>query len=93
MDGWSNEWNGVIYTDPRSELRDRAQRARESSDPWFAVPTELVWDALNVRECEERTVVNGNRQDQVLIEVKCTRLVDPITGEHKGDHVNGRTSW
>ncbi len=90
---WNNKFDGEIHSDPRSELLARANRAENIGDSFVAVPVALVQLCMSIRECEARTIVNGNRMDKVLVEVKCTRLLDPVTGSHNGVHVNGRANW
>lgn len=88
-----NTYNGVVYTDPRDELRDRARRAEQVFDKWTAVPVSLIIASVGIRECTARTIVNGDPVKKVLIEVKCQRLIDPVKGKHEGMHVNGRINW
>lgn len=90
---WNTTFDGATHTDPRSELMSRALRAQKVGDLYVAVPVDLIITCLAIRECEARTVVNGNRFDKTLIEVKCTRFVNPETGKHEGTHVNGRNNW
>lgn len=86
-------FNGTTYPDPREELRARALRGSEIGESHVAIPVSLILESLSVKECKAKTVVNGDRQKGLLIEVKCERVVDPATGKHPGMHVNGRTNW
>jgi hypothetical protein len=94
MTVYSNEFNGIIYGDPRDELRARLNLAEARGDTWAAVPIDLARLAvMERRQCEARTTVNGNRMERLLIEVRCEKFLDPETGKHAGQHKNGRDSW
>lgn len=91
---WNNNYNGTLYTDPREELRARTLRAAEVGDAYLVIPITLSTALqLKPKECEARTVVNGDRMSKTLIEIKCTKLLDPGTTKHTGLHVNGKTVW
>lgn len=87
-------YKGVIYTDPRDNLRLRAVDAKARDDEYFSIPMELA-DALLYRPkyCEARTTINADRFARTLVEVKCTRELDPVTGKHTGWHKNGKNTW
>lgn len=87
-------FNRVEYKDPRDDLLERTKKAEEIGDTYVAIPVELA-RALQYRprECSARTIVNGDRFTKTLIEVKCTKTVDPETGRHIGMHSNGKTNW
>ena len=92
---WNNNYNGEIFTDPQEELKARSIRAEQAGDRYLAIPLNLA-RALYVKAkiCEARTVVNGDRFSKTLIEIRCTRELDPITGKHRGvPHTNGKTTW
>jgi len=94
MSNWTpHEYDGETHTDPRSELRARINRSVTVGDDFVAVPVELAEACISLKECQARTTVNGDPTRKILIEVKCTRLVDFVTGKHEGMHVNGRTNW
>jgi hypothetical protein len=94
MAEWSHEFNGVIYTDPRDELKARALIAEQQGDRYVAVPCNLLREGLEERkQCAERTVVAGNREQRTLIEIRCERYLDPQTGRHTGPHSNGNIVW
>lgn len=86
-------YNGIVYTDPRDEMRARAHRAEQVSEEYVAIPVDLIQAALALRECQARTIINGDPSKRMLIEVKCQRMVDPVTNKHDGMHVNGRINW
>lgn len=86
-------FQGEEYNDPREELRARAEAARDAGETHFAASVSLVTAALDVRECDSTTVVNGNRMEKMLIQIKCTKTVDPTSGKHVGMHQNGRNNW
>jgi len=87
-------YNGVNYTDPRDEMTARALDAQELRIPYVAVPVDLLFACLAEKKvCAARTVVNGDPMKKILIEVRCEREVDQVTGKHMGMHANGRTTW
>lgn len=86
-------YKGTIYGDPRDELRARVDSALSEGETHIAVSTSLLTAALDIRECSARTVVNGDRMNKILIEVKCEKMIDPTTGKHDGMHMNGRNHW
>ena len=87
-------FNNVVYTDPRDDLKARTDAAREQGDTYVAIPISLS-EALQYRPkyCEARTTVNGDRFTRTLVEVRCTRELDPDTGKHLGWHKNGKNTW
>lgn len=87
------KFQGRAYADPREELRARAEAARDAGETHIAASVDLVLAVLDIRECDSRWVVNGNREKKVMIEIKCTKLIDPVTGRHVGMHQNGKTNW
>lgn len=90
---WISTYNGVEYSDPKAELAARATAAQLAGDTYASVPVELILMTLNSRQCKAKTVVNGNREKKILIEVQCEREVDPVTGRHPGMHSNGKANW
>ncbi len=92
MSDWQSEYDRQNYTDPRLEMAARLKKAMEIGDGYVALPTVLVSAVLDLRECESKTIINGNPIKRTLIEIKCERLVG-AGGEHSGMHRNGRNNW
>lgn len=93
MEWNESEFQGIKYHDPRDELRARLIRATEVGDSFVAVPVELVKKCLSLKECTATTVVNGDPMTKTLIQVRCRKLVNPMTMKHIGNHQSGDTIW
>lgn len=88
-------FNGDTYEDPREDVRARIQQAADIGDVYVAVPINLLIRALatETKICEATTIVNGNREKKTLVEIRCTKPLDPKTGNHFGNHENGKINW
>ena len=87
-------FNGILHTEAQDELLARLKQTETAGDSYIALPVDLVYATiLEKPPCPSRTIVNGDRARAMLIEIQCTKRVDPATRKHDGMHVNGKNAW
>lgn len=85
---------GAWHTDPRDELKHRAQVATRQGDDYVSVPISLAMACAELHECDATTVVTGDEDGPlpVPLTIHC-RLPAGHALTRVMMHSNGYTNW
>lgn len=93
MEKWKPiNWRGKWNYDPRGELRDRAEIARQNYDDYVAIPVKLALACADFRECGARMLLTHD-EDGPLKEPQWITCRRPEGHELNVMHFNGYMSW